>query len=209
MQRTEVRRRNRAALLAAAITEMARRGYQAARLEDIAASAGLTTGAIYSIFGSKRKLMDAAVQLVSADLEADLAPMRAPELSLDDTLRGYARTVFTVVTRPQGRERYAVELEAVIIALRGDTEAGPVGDAIPAVIDRLTRILTDRTTPHLPSGRTTAADASRIATALAAVLRGLTQQAVLMPGSVDQDYAADAAAALAGLLVGSRADTKR
>jgi AcrR family transcriptional regulator len=175
MQRTEVRRRNRAALLDAAITEMARRGYQAARLEDIAASAGLTTGAIYSIFGSKRKLMDAAVQLVSADLEADLAPMRAPELSLDDTLRGYARTVFT----------------------------------IPAVIDRLTRILTDRDTPHLPSGRTTAADASRIATALAAVLRGLTQQAVLMPGSVDQDYAADAAAALAGLLVCSRADTKR
>lgn len=200
VQRTEARRRNRAALLDAAITEMAQRGYQAARVEDIAANAGLTTGAIYSIFGSKQKLMDAAVQLVAADLEADLTPLGDPDLSLDEVLRHYARTVFQVVKRPQGKERYAVELEAVILALRRDADRGPIDDAIPVAIDRLTRLLTDRETPQLPTRRTTPADASRIATALAALLRGLAQQAVLMPGSVDQDYAADAAAALAGLL---------
>jgi AcrR family transcriptional regulator len=200
MQRTEVRRRNRAALLDAAIAEMAHRGYQAARLEDIAASAGLTTGAIYSIFGSKQKLMDAAVQLVAAELEADLSSLQDPELSLDEVLRRYARMVFQVVKRPEGRDRYAVELEAVILVLRGDSRRGPVEDAIPVVIDRLTRLLSDRMAPEAALGRTTADDASRMATALAALLRGLAQQAVLMPGSIDQDYAADAAAALAALL---------
>lgn len=48
MKRAEARQRNTTALLDAALTEMAAHGYAAARLEDIAARAGLTTGAVYS-----------------------------------------------------------------------------------------------------------------------------------------------------------------
>jgi AcrR family transcriptional regulator len=55
---TPERRRelNREALLDAATTVFAREGYAAGRLEEIAESAGFTTGAIYSNFGNKQEL---------------------------------------------------------------------------------------------------------------------------------------------------------
>src|SRR4051794_27001265 len=118
MLRTETKHRNRAALIAAAIDEMAARGFQEARLDDIAARAGLTTGAVYSIFGSKRKLMDAAIALLAAEFAEELAALHAPRLALLDVVRGYARTSFAAAIRPQARERFAVELEHVIVSLR-------------------------------------------------------------------------------------------
>lgn len=197
MPRTQSKHRNRAALIDAAIDEMAARGFQEARLEDIAARAGLTTGAVYSIFGSKRKLMDAAIALLAVEFAEELAPLHDPRLALVEVVRGYARTTFRAATRPQARERFAVELEYAIVSLR---EGGGADGALPGALDRLTRLLTGRTAPQLHDGHTTHAHAARLAAALAALVRGLTQEAVLLPGSVDAEYAADAAAALIGLL---------
>ncbi|WP_432278894.1 TetR/AcrR family transcriptional regulator [Nocardia brasiliensis] len=60
----------------------AAQGYQAARLADIAVRADLTTGAIYSIAGSKHGLLLAALQrMIDGQVEA-VAALADPELSL-------------------------------------------------------------------------------------------------------------------------------
>ena len=63
---TSVRRarraRTREALIEAAIRVFARRGYEAARLAEVAREAGLTTGAVYSNFDGKRDLFLAAFE---------------------------------------------------------------------------------------------------------------------------------------------------
>src|SRR5438045_2832942 len=56
--REETRRR----LLDAAAEHLARVGYESASLAAIARSAGLTTGAVYSTFGSKRELLRGVVR---------------------------------------------------------------------------------------------------------------------------------------------------
>jgi len=61
-------RRTTGALARAARREFARRGYAAASLEDIAAAAGVTKGAVYHHFGSKVGLFEAALRAVQADL---------------------------------------------------------------------------------------------------------------------------------------------
>lgn len=56
------RQLTREALLGAAESVFAQRGYEAGTLEDIADAAGFTTGAIYSNFGSKQDLFLAVLE---------------------------------------------------------------------------------------------------------------------------------------------------
>ena len=57
-------------LLAAAVEVFVEQGYEGARLQDIAHTAGLTTGAIYANFRGKDELLFAAIG-ARADLEMD------------------------------------------------------------------------------------------------------------------------------------------
>jgi AcrR family transcriptional regulator len=84
----ETRRR----LLECAVEVFADRGYHAATLSEIAARAGLTTGAVYSTFGSKKALLVAACTEGAADAE-DVALAGAPSLreGLEQLVRERAR----------------------------------------------------------------------------------------------------------------------
>lgn len=67
MRRTkEEAAQTRQDLLAAALTVFSRKGYEAARLEDIAEIAGVTRGAIYFHFDNKAGLFMALVEDASA-----------------------------------------------------------------------------------------------------------------------------------------------
>jgi TetR/AcrR family transcriptional regulator, acrAB operon repressor len=60
----------RHALLKAALAVFSRQGYSATRLEDIAAEAGVTRGAIYHHFGSKADLFNTLIGNVSARVDS-------------------------------------------------------------------------------------------------------------------------------------------
>ncbi|NYI92341.1 AcrR family transcriptional regulator [Amycolatopsis endophytica] len=93
VRREEVRRR----LLDAAAEVFAERGYQAARLDEIARVAGFTKGAVYSNFASKHALLAELIgqhvrhQIAVTSIELD-AEHRA-EGVLEDTARAYARGI--------------------------------------------------------------------------------------------------------------------
>jgi AcrR family transcriptional regulator len=74
LTRKERQTRNREELVAAAARVFARRGYHRATVEEIAAEAGMTSGAIYSNFKGKEELFlaiaDAQVESRVAQIEA-------------------------------------------------------------------------------------------------------------------------------------------
>ncbi|WP_040735366.1 TetR/AcrR family transcriptional regulator [Nocardia tenerifensis] len=144
MKRAQIRESNRAALIAATISEIAAHGYQSARLGDIADRAGLTTGAIYSIFGSKRAMLVAAIHRMAADYHDTMRPLTDPTLSLADVVRGYALVVLDTAGEDRAREYFAFELEAMAAALRDPKLLSEMDSEVPSSPELLTTLLTDR-----------------------------------------------------------------
>jgi AcrR family transcriptional regulator len=188
LTRSQSRQRNRDALIDAALVEMADRGYQQARLDDIAERAELTTGAVYSIFGSKRNLLLAVVARYADELDGLLADLSDPRLSLDEVLTGCADAFHLVATASDARRRFAFELELAGLMLRDPTVMSLT------TAGRLAKLLVGR------DGHVTAEQAEQLAPALAALLGGLVHRAVLEPGTVDQEYFRRSALALTCLL---------
>lgn len=92
VRRDEVRLR----LLDAAAEVFARRGYEAARLDEIARAAGFTKGAVYSNFAGKHALLAELIQEhVRTRFSADALEIRRnrPEQALEDVAEVFARSV--------------------------------------------------------------------------------------------------------------------
>src|ERR1700756_4556310 len=95
--RSERRARTRARLLEAAARVYARRGFDAATLDEIAEEAGFTKGAVYDHFGSKENLLFAL-------LDEHLAGQIAEQIALFDSSG-------ETVERPRpGADRWMAEL---------------------------------------------------------------------------------------------------
>ena len=202
LNRTQARERNRMALIGAAFAEMAEKGYAASRLDDIATRAEVTTGAIYSIFGSKQNLVVAATERLSDELGAELAPLSEPDLPLDAVLRGIASTYHRAAMGVLARQRFAFELELTSLALRDPDVGGKLLDTVSGRTDDLViRLLTDRSITAQPRAlRTTEEQARQLAPALLALLSGLVQRAVMEPAALNEDYCTRAAVALGALV---------
>jgi AcrR family transcriptional regulator len=74
LTRREKQERTREQLLDAAARVFARRGYQRASVEEVAAEAGFTTGAVYSNFAGKEKLF---LALADREVDSRIAEIRA------------------------------------------------------------------------------------------------------------------------------------
>ncbi|MDO6747826.1 TetR/AcrR family transcriptional regulator [Gilvimarinus sp. 1_MG-2023] len=67
-KRDESARQNRAKLITAARQAFAQHGYAAASMDELTAAAGLTRGALYHSFGSKRGLFAAVVEQLDSEM---------------------------------------------------------------------------------------------------------------------------------------------
>lgn len=72
----------REAILAAALDEFAERGFAAARLDDVAARAGVAKGTIYLYFSDKENLFQELVRAMLAPLVGDLEAMGSRDMPL-------------------------------------------------------------------------------------------------------------------------------
>jgi AcrR family transcriptional regulator len=113
---TETRER----LLRAAAVVFAERGYDGARVADIAAAAGVSNGAMYAHFGSKAELLVGALrthgrQVLAEALAAD------PDKSIVDVLLGIGRGL---IHRTDARGSLLVE--ALVAARRDEDVARPM-----------------------------------------------------------------------------------
>jgi AcrR family transcriptional regulator len=92
LTRAQQQERTRAAVLAAATAEFADHGYLEAKVEQIAERAGLTRGAVYSNFPSKRALYLAALLDQAERRRPTVTAEQRPPVSLAGSLDAFARS---------------------------------------------------------------------------------------------------------------------
>lgn len=103
------RQRTRAALLEATASLVAERGLAAVSLDDIAASAGVTKGAIYSNFRTKAELLWEAVDRRRLHFEAPITPG-----DVKATVRSVARALMAQFPQAEAEAVFYAELQAYI-----------------------------------------------------------------------------------------------
>ncbi|MFD3972537.1 TetR/AcrR family transcriptional regulator [Streptomyces cyaneofuscatus] len=193
MTRAETKERNRRALLDAAFHVVSRDGHRA-RLDEIAERAGLTTGAVYSLFGSKSGLLGALVtdylQPHYEEIEQAI-PADADLLGAVDAFARYYRRTCDAADAPAGQ---SLQFTLLDMALH-DAEVGHrLAASVRTEEGRLIALFTGR---RHEGALVTEGRAHRLTTALRAVLIGLSQGVLLglAPGA-DEQYFADTARAL-------------
>jgi AcrR family transcriptional regulator len=130
LTRNESKRRTRAALIEAAAEVFARRGFGAARVEEIAERAGVTTGALYGHFKGKQDLFlavfedFAAVRVQQVEQSVGDAGPRAGadqwmRLLDESPWRFWLHVEFAnyAMDDPDLRARYALRVAAVRLAI--------------------------------------------------------------------------------------------
>lgn len=170
MRRAEAKAANRRALLDAATALVARDG-AGVRLDAIAGEAGLTTGAIYSIFGSKRDLLVAVLddQISRVDLGARGYD---PALPLGAVIDRYVQTWIATYSG-YSKTQAAFELNLLLSAMEHEDLRLRLTQVLDAEIGQLAGLLENRIIDAArPSHRTTAQDAMAVATAIKAILTG-------------------------------------
>jgi len=122
-------------LLLAAADVFARRGYDGARVADIAAAADVSSGALYAHFGSKAQLLVAALRTHGRRLLAE-ALAADPGRPVTDLLLRIGRQL------PRRRDaRGYLIVEALVAARRDDDVAGPMRDYVGERADRLAELV--------------------------------------------------------------------
>ncbi len=171
MRRAQAKQANRRALLDAASALIAREG-AAIRLEAIADAAGLTTGAIYSIFGSKNDLMAAVLADEISRVDLAIHPDYDPALPLGAVIDRYVQTWITTYSG-YSKAQTAFELHLLLSALENEELRRRLAETLDAEIGQLARLLENRVIdPARPSDRTTPQQGMAIAKAMKAILTG-------------------------------------
>jgi AcrR family transcriptional regulator len=170
VRRAQAKEANRRALLDAAAALIARAG-AAVHLEAIADAAGLTTGAIYSIFGSKNDLLVAVLEDEISRVDLGVEEY-GTDLSLAAVIDRYVRT-WIATFGDYSKTQVAFELQLMLSAIDNEALRLRLTQLLDAEIGQLARLLENRTIdPERPSERTTPEDAVAIAKAIKAVLTG-------------------------------------
>jgi AcrR family transcriptional regulator len=151
------RAQTRARLLQAASEVFAKDGYDRASLDDVAAAAGLTTGAVYSSFASKDELFYALMRERIDERLALVAAAVDRQTTLQDTTRdagaGLVELIFSqadwhllfiefwarAVRDPSLRKEFARQRRAAreLIARFLEQQAAQLGIELPAPADQL------------------------------------------------------------------------
>ncbi|GGS55421.1 TetR/AcrR family transcriptional regulator [Streptomyces cinerochromogenes] len=194
MTRAETKERNRRALLDAAFHVVSRDGYRA-RLDEIAEKAGLTTGAVYSLFGSKGGLVAALVTDYLRPHYEEIEQAIPPEMDLLEAVEAFARYYRRSCDDPTATSALSLQITLLDMALHDPELGSQLAASVRTQESNLIALFTGR--PHHGTA-VTPHQAQRLVTALRALFVGLTQGVLLglAPGA-DEQYFADTACALA------------
>jgi AcrR family transcriptional regulator len=101
--RAEMTAESRAALIAAARSAFAQKGFAAASMDDLCAAVGLTRGALYHNFGDKRGLLAAVVAEIDAEMAAAAKKAAAKAADLWSALEAEGMAYIELALDPEVR----------------------------------------------------------------------------------------------------------
>lgn len=135
-------------LVTAAADVFAEKGYDGARVQEIAKRAGLTTGAIYGRFSGKAELLQAAIERHSTSELDDLFASHGFEGRVTDVLT----TVGAHLVTRQPEAGRALLLEAFVAARRDPEVAAIVRRIVDERASRLADLVTEAKATGLVEG---------------------------------------------------------
>jgi AcrR family transcriptional regulator len=186
LTRAEGKARTRGRLLEAAAEVFARKGFAAASVEEIAETAGFSTGALYSNFAGKEELFAELLASRGGDRLAEAARIVADEeLSREDRRGALGRLLVTVAD--QDADLAPLQAELWLHAIRRPELRELLASQFRATRDFLAQTLADRARS---SGSEVPPDDA--ATILLAMFQGLVQLRRIDPASVPEDLYASA-----------------
>ncbi|WP_113703655.1 TetR/AcrR family transcriptional regulator [Nonomuraea lactucae] len=193
MNRAAAKERNRRALLDAARRIVARDGYRA-KLDEIAEHAGLTTGAVYSLFGSKDGLLIALAADYFGPHHERITQALTPDMDLAGAAEAFARYYRSLCDDPGALGHLTFEISLYDMALRDPALRAKLADSELAHEEGLAALFAGRS--H-GTATTTEQQARRLARALRALLSGLSRAVILgLPEAGTEHYFATTARAL-------------
>ena len=196
MTRAEAKERNRRALLDAAFEVVSRDGYRA-KLDEIAERAEVTTGAVYSLFGSKDGLIVALVSDRLGPHYEEIEQAVPAGLDLLGAVDAFARHYRRGCDAPDAAAALKLQITLLDMAAHDADLGARLGTSVRSQEHHLVALLTGR---EHEGGVVTQDRARRLTTALRALFVGLTQGigvGLASPEEADEQYFADAARALA------------
>jgi AcrR family transcriptional regulator len=197
LTRAEAKAANRTALLDAARLLVSQDGASVS-VEAIASAAGLTTGAIYSIFGSKNDLLVTLISDNIARIDAFLDRIEDPSLTLEQAIDAFLNAWLTAYQGDTAQDMFT--LQVILAAAEDENLTKKLTAATSAENRAIARHLVDRvvTEPDGTVRRTTPAEATDIAHALQAILSGFSLRENFSPAQ-STDLVRRACASLARL----------
>jgi AcrR family transcriptional regulator len=172
---------SREQLLTAASRVFARRGYHGASISEIAAEAGFSKGALYWNFANKEDLFFALLDELDEHLRTLItASARAP--TDQDTTEEIGRNLSAVLEN--GRDVVLLFHEYSALAVRDPKLAARYAKRNARLRDELAASMQAR---HEATGTSLAIPAEHIATAVIALVDGLSMQQLTEPGAVPED----------------------
>lgn len=197
--RADAKQSNRDALLQAAREVIIKEG-AAASLLSIAAAADLTTGAIYSIFGSKQDLLGALLMEDVDDGMAQIPELTDPDLAVPGVLVRCA-DAWLLHYQDDFFNQGTFELQVVLAASQDTRLRDKIATAMRTEVDQLAELLTDRPVTAEPGARrTTAAQARQLSAALKATMSGFAFRYLIMREELPAAMVRDTCLALAALV---------
>jgi AcrR family transcriptional regulator len=193
--RAEKQAKTRAQLIHAAGHVFARRGFQAARVEEIAEEAGFSHGAVYSNFSGKEELFLAVFEQYMTQRIAEVEQATAIDGSFAERARAAADQWMQRFT--EDRETFLLHLEFMIYAARNPRLSKQLGRRMAALRLEIERRLAERDAESQTPLPLPAADLALILRALGI---GLAVEALNEPGEINPHLYGDFVALIANLL---------
>lgn len=168
----------REAIVEAAAWLFARRGIEATSLDAIATRVGLTKGAVYGNFKSKRELIEAVAKAKSTPL--DMRPLLRGDLSLQERLRLFARES-VMLLRGISRQVFLLDFEYQVYAKRNRS----FGEHVRLNMRRyVAGLIVEFDAVNKEQGATLPMPAPDFFDALIALTRGVAHQLALDPDAI-------------------------
>ncbi|MEV7733936.1 TetR/AcrR family transcriptional regulator [Streptomyces sp. NPDC088921] len=178
LTRSEAKAANRRALLDAARILVTQDGGSVS-VDAIAEAADLTSGAIYSIFGSKNDLLVALITENMARIDEFLTPIDDPTLTVEQAIDAYLDAwLASYYADTVAQNTFA--LQVVLAAAEDEGLTRKLTSATTAEVSAIARLFVDRVLPGTDH-RCTPEQARDIALAIQAVLSGFTLRESFTP----------------------------
>jgi AcrR family transcriptional regulator len=197
------RQQTRDYLLQAAAQVFAERGFHAASLDEVAAAAGFTKGAVYSNFKNKEDLFLALLaDIQQREMDALHATIDASDVPPEDRLLDFVHLIRDEVAAV-GTHWDVLFQEFILYAMRNEAAREKLAEFDVATIEKVAALIGEE---QAREGVATPEPLDHVARIISALFRGISIMRAIDPDAVDEAFLESVMAFLTRGLIAGQSD---